>query len=140
MASATATMAQIRAGFVANLTSLNATWAVYEYPISDPTPPYITVLGANVNFDAAMRRGSDTLNWTILACVPVSIDQAAAALLETMIDPTSSSSLKTLLETDPTLGGVVSWARVVSVSRPNLYTMPGQPEALGVEFLVEVMT
>lgn len=139
MAAATATMAQIRAGLAGALASLTG-WSVGEYATSNNTPPYIQIMGAVVDYDQAMGRGADSMSWLVLACVPATTDQGAQILLETLIDPTSATSFKTLIEADKTLGGVVSWARVVTNTRPAIYTMSGQPESLGVEFTVEVMT
>jgi len=133
-------MAEIRAGITANLASIEASWNLDDYWTSMSTPPFIAVVGAVINFDTSMGRGSDEMNWIVLACVPAASDQASQTLLETLIDPTSATSFKTLLESDPSLGGAVSWARVISAGRPNLYTPAGQPESLGVEFTVGVMT
>lgn len=140
MAAATATMAEIRAGITANLATIKTAWNLNDYWTSMSSPPFISVVGAAIDFDTAMGRGSDTMYWTVLACVPATSDQASQTLLETLIDPTSATSFKTLVEADRTLGSVVSWAHVVNVSKPNLYTPAGQPESLGVEFTVEVMT
>lgn len=137
---ATATMADIRSGFTTALASLAANWSLQDYPTSMSVPPFITVVGANIDFDAAMGRGADFMFWTILACRPATSDIGQQQLLEALVDPTSATSIKTLLEADKTLGGVISWCRVVSVSKPSLYTSPGQPESIGVEFNVQVMT
>lgn len=133
-------MAQIRAGFAAALASLKSSWSVQPYMISAAIAPFIAVVGATIDFDVAMQRGADRMMWTICACVPATTDVGSQTLLEELIDPTSATSLKTLLEADRTLGGVISWLRVLSVKPPALYSHQGQPEALGVEFVVEVMT
>lgn len=136
-----ATMDQIRAGLIGTLTTaLGATWTLNEYATSMSIAPFIAPLGADIEYDEAMNAGSDKMEWTILACVPAPSDQGSQINLEKLVGPRSATSLKTLVEADRTLGGTVSWARVVSVTKPRLYSSPGNPEALGVEFTLEVMT
>lgn len=137
---ATATMEDIRGGFITALGTLQADWSLQEWSSSMSIPPFIAVMGAAVDFDAAMARGADTMMWKIIACRPATSDIGQQKLLEQIVDPTSATSIKTLLEADRTLGGVISWCAVRSATAPELYTAPGQPESIGVEFTVEVMT
>lgn len=140
-----ATMSDIRNGIANSLSSLggsdaSASWNVGAYATSQSVGPFVQVVGAQVEFDAAMSRGADVMEWIVVAGVPATMDQSAQQRLEAIIDPLSATSVKTLVEADKTLGGKVAWARVVRVTRPALYSTAGQPEWLGVEFTIEVMT
>ena len=59
--------------------------------------------------------------------------------LDSYLDGSGSTSVKSAIEGDTTLGGVVSSARVVEASNYGGYTV-NSIDFLGVEFSVEIIT
>ena len=59
--------------------------------------------------------------------------------LDSYLDGSGSTSVKSAIEGDTTLGGVVSSARVVEASNYGVYTV-NSIDYLGVEFSVEIIT
>lgn len=137
----TAAFAAIRAGLAANITAaLSDHWQISAYVLVDPSPPSIDIATAPIDYDQAMRRGLDGLTFTIRAIVPANDDVSMQKLLDDLVAPASGSSLKSAVEADRTLGGIVDDLRVESCSEPRLYgnTEGGVP-TYGVEFAVTVL-
>jgi hypothetical protein len=136
-----ATPAQMRAGIVAALNAVLSNVLVSAYRLPSPGDRTLQIIGNEVEYDLAMRRGAD--NWTFqlqaLAGSPVS--QAAQMLLDEWKAP-AGASVKAAIDADPTLGGIVAGARVVSASDDQIYVPnPGAPnvELLGATFDVQVI-
>lgn len=139
-----ATLAQIREGIRANLAA-NLSLGAYTdpqisgYALSPGTLPSIQVLGpAGIEYDKAMGRGHDDYEITVQAIVALTTDRGAQELLDRMLDPSGAASVKTAIEADRTLGGVVDHTWVVSATGYRQYSTT-QGEALGCEFTVAVI-
>ena|SRR6266542_2531267 len=112
-----ATIAEIRAGLAANLSAAyGANLEVSPYVLGQTTPPSMQVVPGEINYDQAMRRGLDILEFFIEIVVGSAMDQGAQVKLDTYLAPTGSSSVKTAIESDPTLGGKVGGVRATGVS------------------------
>jgi hypothetical protein len=114
-------------------------WQTSAYMLAQPQPPSIDIRPAGTRFDTAMGRGNDDMTFMVRAMVAFNSDQGAQIKLDTLIDATSAGGLKTVLEHDKTLGGVISNLRVMDVSDYKALIVEGAPPMLAVEFTVEVL-
>ena len=113
-------------------------WQTSAYMLAMPQPPTIDIRPAGIRFDTAMARGNDEMTFLVRAMVAFNADQGAQIALDALIDATSAGGLKTVLEHDKTLGGIVSDLRVVDVSDYKALIVEGAPPLLAVEFTVEI--
>jgi len=112
---------------------------VSGYMLSNPTPPAIHVFPDEITYDAAMARGLDTWQLKIQAYVGFTTDIGAQKRLDALLAKTGTSSIKTLVESDRTLGNVVQDARVVDCTGYRLYGATGDGRVvLGAEWTVTV--
>jgi hypothetical protein len=113
-----ATITAIRRGIAANLTQLgtNLGIQVSAYALANPTPPTIQVLPGEVVYDRAMHRGLDDLTFLVQALVQYGSDIGSQKRLDELLDPTGPKSLKTAVESDSTLGGIVSDVSVTNAT------------------------
>lgn len=119
----TATMAQIRAGLVANLSSLGIQST--GYVLAAPTAPNIEIFPSEIDYDQALGRGLDFVDVTVRVTVTVTLDVAAQIKLDEYLAPTGANSVKALIEADKTLGGVVQDVHVQSASGYTLTATQG---------------
>jgi hypothetical protein len=110
-----ATITQIREGLAANLAAL-AGFQVSAYMLANPTPPAVQIIPGEVTYDLAMHRGLDEITMLVQAFVALSSDIGAQKRLDALLDPTGSNSLKTVVESDRTLGGIVGGLQVTNVT------------------------
>jgi hypothetical protein len=111
---AIATVTQIREGLAANLATLP--WQVNPYALSNPTPPCLQVVGGDIEYDYTAARGLDIVNMTVQAVITHSADVGSQRMMDRFVDAVGAESVKTLLESDRTLGGKVANLRVTRVS------------------------
>lgn len=102
--------ADIRAGFVANLSSLGIQST--GYMLASPTPPTIEVFPGTTTYDSTFQRGMDEAIWVVRITVAVSLEEAAQRRLDEYLERTGTDSVKALIEADRTLGGKVKDLRV----------------------------
>ena len=88
-------------------------------------------------YDATMGRGTDTLTLILRGIVQIGDTVEAQQNMDSWLDPTGSTSVKTLVENDRTLGGKVDDLRVSSV-RGHLRLQ--SPDAPNVEYLCSEWT
>src|SRR6266511_968550 len=118
-----ATLAQIRAGVAANLNAaFGANVQTSAYVLSQPTPPAMQVVVGECSYDRAMHRGLDMYELFVETFVANTTDIGAQVNLENYMQPTGASSVKTAVESDKTLGGVVDTLHVTGFSPPLVYT------------------
>lgn len=112
---------------------------VSAYLLSNPTPPAIHVFPDTIEYDASMGRGIDTYTLTVQGYVGFATDIGAQKRLDELLAKTGSTSVKALIETDRTLGGVVQDCRVERVTGYRLYSATGDNRmVLGAEWTVNV--
>lgn len=134
-----ATTTQIRTALKAALDRVYTDWQTTAYWLANPSPPSIDIMPAGITYDLAMRRGMDDLEYIVRAVVPLTLDLGAQTKLDTLLDATGATSMKTTLEADRTLGGVVSDVHVIAASEYKVYAVVAGSDALGVEFTVQVI-
>ena len=129
--------ANIRTAIASALATGLPAWSVSQYWRAKPEPPQIDMMLGPINYDLAMQGGNEDISFVIRATVQQAEDGNQGSL-DALVDWTSSSSLKGVLEADRTLGGVVSSLRVSDVTEMKLFPTEGgfMP---GVEFNVEIV-
>ena len=110
-----ATITQIREGLAANLAALSG-FQVSAYTLANPTPPTIWVIPGEVLYDKAMHRGLDEITMLVQAFVASTADIGSQTRLDELLDPTGANSLKTAVESDKTLGGIVGSVQVTDAT------------------------
>ena len=113
-------------------------WQTSAYMLSLPQPPTIDIYPASTVFDTAMARGNDELLFVVRGLVAFNQDIGAQISLDRLMDATSATGIKTVVEADRSLGGVVQDCRVTACSGYKSYIVDGQPPLLGAEFTVSV--
>lgn len=131
-----ATLAEIRAGLAANLGSITGL-QVSAYVLSNPTPPCVEIVPAEVQYDQALARGMDTVTMTVRVFVGQASDKGAQQRLDLYLAPDGSGSVKAAIESDPTLVRTVADLHVTSATGYRVY---GDTALLGCEWTVEVIT
>ena len=109
------TLADITAGLKANLAAAFPNTQVYQYVLADPSAPCFeidAVTDLEIDYDATMQRGFDEMYVTVRGMVAMTGDQTAQVTLHAWLDKTGANSVKAAIESDRTLGGVVSNLRV----------------------------
>lgn len=137
------TVAQVRAALAESLRSAlpGGEGQVSAYWLSSPTPPTIVVFPQSVTYDRAMGRGHDEWEYVIQGFVAPVADIGAQELVDRMLAPSGSGSVKAAVEADPTLGGIVSDCWVREASGNELYSLPGVASGLvvGAEWVAVLM-
>ena len=101
-------------------------------------PPQAVVWDTGIDYDLVLGRGADTYDFRVVVYVNRTAEVAAQKLLDTLREPTGSTSLKTVVEADAGLAALVDYAQVKSVSPVQVATV-GQVEYLTVEFAIEIV-
>jgi hypothetical protein len=110
-----ATITQIREGLATNLATISG-FQVSAYVLANPTPPAIQIMPGDITYDLALRRGLDEITMTVQAFVAFTADIGSQAKLDELLEPTGADSLKTAVEADRTLGGLVGDVHVLDAS------------------------
>ena len=134
-----ATIAQIREGLAANLSTISGI-QVSAYLLAAPSPPAIHVVPSSIAYDKAMARGMDIVNMTVQAFVSLGLDQGAQMALDELLAPSGVRSVKAAIESDRTLAGTVQYAWVSEMSGYNVVVIPDRGQMLSADWAVEVRT
>lgn len=108
------------------------------------TEPMFFVAEYDIDFDGAMNRKFDTINFTCRVLVGKGDDQSSQKLLDSMFSGSGSASLKTAIESDRTqhggtaLGGACSDFIVTKMQGNRWYEHAGN-HYLGGEIMVKVI-
>jgi hypothetical protein len=131
-------ISDIREALAANLNTLDGV-QVNPYLLSNLTVPSMQIMPAARDFHGAMNDGFAELHFTVQAFVALGLAQAAQMNLDKWLGEGDADALKDALESDVTLGGLVSDVTVLSVSAMTQFARDGQPALLGAEFDVRVI-
>jgi hypothetical protein len=133
-----ATIAQIREGLAANLSTISGI-QISAYLLASPTPPAIHVVPSSIAYDRTFARGIDRVEMTVQAFVGMGLDQGAQIALDELLAPTGARSVKTAIEADKTLGGVVQDVWVSAMSGYNVVIVQGgQQQMLSADWAIQV--
>lgn len=130
-----ASVASIRTALATAMSSISGLRTSATVPDA-PRPPQAIVMPDRIDYDLDMVRGADRFYFTIILLVARADDRAAQNNLDGYI--TGASSIKTAIESDRTLGGVVDTVRVTQM-RNYAAVSVGEVLYLGAEFDVEVV-
>ena len=103
-----------------NITGLR----VYDTIPENVIPPAAVIGNLTMEWDLVMKRGADTANLDITVIAGRMSARAAQDYLDGLLTATGSSSVKTKIEADQTLGGSVSSIRCLRAS-PLSVTVSG---------------
>ena len=129
-------VAAIRDGLATNLATISGLRTVSTLP-ENPNPPIAVVAPSSISYDAAMRRGLDTYNFTITVVVGRADGRSAQDKLDTYVSSSGSLSVKVAVESDRKLNGQCKDLRVTAMNSYGAITI-GEVQYLAAEFDVVV--
>lgn len=130
------TLAAIRQGIAANLSTISGLRTSWFVP-DNPSPPIAIVVPERVDYDVSFARGSDTFYLNVLIIGGRINERTAQSSLDAFLDSTGTSSVKTAIESDKTLGGAAHSLRVTDWSGYGPLAI-GDAQYLTVTFRVTV--
>lgn len=124
-------LGDIRQGLIDSLSTLGIN-SDDGYPGSSIATPWfeVSLPGDGYVYDLTMGRGTDQLTLILRGIVQVGDTIEAQKTMDSWLDPTGTTSVKALVETDRTLGGKVDDLRVTSVRGHLRLESPDAPNAL----------
>lgn len=130
------TVTELRVALAAALEpALNGHGGVHAHADGGYVPPVVFVYPRSVDYDNAMARGGD--EWELIVrALAQSLDRNGQEFLDGLIDPEGPRSVKALIETDQTLGGLSRGVRVVRMENYQEYVFEGRAPTFGCEFVV----
>ena len=133
-----ASLSSIRSGIATNLGNISSLTVFGFVPDSIEPPTAVVGVVDNIEYDTSMSRGADTYTIPVFLYVSRVDAQDAQDTLDAFLASSGSSSVKTQIESDSTLGGVANSARVVEADNYGVYSI-NNIDYLGCEFTVEVI-
>ena len=133
-----ASLSSISSGIATNLGNISSLTVFGFVPDSIEPPTAVVGVVDNIEYDTSMSRGADTYSIPVFLYVSRVDAQDAQDTLDAFLASSGSSSVKTQIESDVTLGGVANSARVVEADNYGVYTI-NNIDYLGVEFMIEVI-
>ena len=133
-----ASLSSIRSGIATNLGNISSLTVFGFVPDSIEPPTAVVGVVDNIEYDTSMSRGADTYSIPVFLYVSRVDAQDAQDTLDGFLASSGSSSVKTQIESDVTLGGVANSARVVEADNYGVYTI-NNIDYLGCEFTIEVI-
>ena len=133
-----ASLSSIRSGIATNLENISSLTVFGFVPDSIEPPTAVVGVVDNIEYDTSMSRGADTYSIPVFLYVSRVDAQDAQDTLDGFLASSGSSSVKTQIESDVTLGGVANSARVVEADNYGVYSI-NNIDYLGCEFTVEVI-
>ena len=130
-----ATFEQIREGLATRLETI-AGLNVYRKAPGNITVPAAIVRRRETRYDVTLD-GADDTTFGITVFVSFANVEVGHEALDGYLDPAGSSSVVAAIHAEPTLGGVVDFARVASAEGERITNYAGV-DYLSVEFVVEV--
>lgn len=127
----------IRAGIAKNLATITGL-RVTPYVPDNPNAPAAFVEPQTINYDLAFGRGLDELDFDVTLLVQrVTSERAGQDNLDLYVASSGSKSVKTAIELDRTLGGLVQDCRVTNLTSYGQVSY-GDTTYLGAVFSVKV--
>lgn len=134
-----ATVTQIRTGLATRLATITGLSAHATAPGQVVAPAAIVLPGAPlIEFDEAFGAGLDDYNFRIMVLAQRATEETAQALLDAYL-PRGTGCVKTAVEADGTLGGIVSYTVVQRIAEYGPIEWAGVIY-MGAIFDVEVST
>jgi hypothetical protein len=140
-----ATVNQIREALAANLAGLTAEQHS-AYLLTNPVTPALMIMpgppggGDFTEYHQAMQDGLSFMTFTVRCEVAVGLDVAAQQTLDNYLDVRAGSSVKAAVESDRTLGGLVSDLIVRRSVAGLVSSSDGSSQKLAAEWEIVVYT
>lgn len=131
-----ATNKQIRDGIAARVATVSEDLRVYPAPPGSIVVPAAVVRRRSTTYDVSFDELTDTA-WTVTVFVQFANNDAAAEQLDPYVSPSGTQSIKAAIDADPTLGGVVDFARVSTAEGERVTNYAGIGY-LTVDFNIEI--
>jgi hypothetical protein len=128
----------IRTAIATNLATVSGLRTAYRVP-ETLTPPIAVVMPPSIEYDKAFARAVDTVEIRVMVFVGRMDTRTAEDLLDGYADSTGSTSIKTAIESDRDLGGLISDLRVTSMREVGPVVV-GDTAYLAATFVVSVLT
>ena len=129
-------ISDIRAGIATNLATIPGLRTSPEL-IDNPTPPVALINLDSIDYDLAMKQGLTQYNFMITVIVGRAAEREQQRKLDLYCQPTGDLSVKSAVESNRTLSGVIQDLRVVSSGSIGSITINDQTY-LAAEFTVTV--
>lgn len=133
-----ATIAEIRAGIATNLATISGLRTTETIP-DNPQPPVAIITPSAIEYDLSFQRGFDQYNFLVTLIVGRASERQAQRTLDLYCAGTGSSSVKTAIESNRTLSGLIQDLRVTAM-RNYGSTVIGENTYLAAEFDLVVYT
>lgn len=133
-----ATIAQMRTGIATNLATISGLRTTETIP-DNPQPPVAVIAPTSIEYDLTFARGLDQYNFTVTVVVARASERQAQRLLDAFCAGSGASSVKTAIESNRTLSGLVQDLRVTAMRNYGTTTI-GETTYLAVEFDLVVYT
>jgi hypothetical protein len=130
-----ATNDAIRSGIATRLQTISGL-QVYERPPGEIVTDAAVVRRRGTSYDVTFD-GLDDTSWGITVFVSFSNTDAGSESLDEYVSPAGAKSVVAAVHTDPTLGGVVDYCRVVNAEGEKVTNYAGI-DYLSVDFNLEI--
>ena len=130
------TIAELKNGLATNLATISGLRTSSTIP-EQVNPPVAIITFNNVDYDTTFGRGLDMYSFTVTVIVSRADARNAQNLLDVYCAPTGSSSIKTAIELDRSLGSKANDLRVTGLSNYGNLTI-GETNYFAAEFAVTV--
>lgn len=130
------TVSELRSGLATRLATISGLRTSATIP-DQLNPPVAVVSLDTITFDEAFQRGLDQYAFTVTVVVGRVAERSSQLRLDAYCDPAGSSSVKTAIEADRTLGGKASTLRVTDMNGIGTVTI-GDATMLTANFSVLV--
>lgn len=130
------TIAEIKNGLATNLATISGLRTSGTIP-EQVNPPVAIITFNTVEYDSTFGRGMDMYSFTVTVIVSRADARNAQNLLDVYCAPTGTSSIKTAIELDRSLGSKANDLRVTSLSSYGNLTI-GETNYFAAEFAVTV--
>jgi hypothetical protein len=130
------TFSELRTGLATNLATISGLRTANLIP-DQVNPPIAIITPETITYDTSFARGLDEYNFTILVVVHRVAERSAQSSLDAFCNPTGSTSIKTAIESDRSLGGKAQTLRVTNLRTYQALSV-GDVDYLAAEFSVVV--
>jgi hypothetical protein len=132
----TATISQVRTGLATSLGTITGLH-VRDYIPDQIIDPLAVVAPSTFTYHAAMQGGLMQMEFSVMLIVSRVSDRVAQSRLDGFASYSGASSVRAAVESDPSLGGIVSYEQVVDTVQIGTLDQNGSVY-LTMEFTVEV--
>ncbi len=132
------TLNQLRLGLEGRLATITGLRA-YEYIPDNPNPPCAVVQVGRISYDLSFQRGVDQYEFRILLICGRVAERSAQAAMDAFLNPIGTSSIKTAVQGDATLGGLAVDTRLTEMRGLGTVTF-NEVTYMTAEFIVDVFT